>query len=101
MAAQLNGQTTWDAKSKADREAAIKALYDAHMLRPDDTVRFPRHHNTTAKIEGKPIGIATDGSITCSAGGRLRAVLPEKLEVKMTGPRGGTTWERLIPEAGT
>lgn len=100
MAVQIKGQSTWDAAAKASREAEVKALYDEHKLRPDDTVRFPRHPGSTAKVQGKPLSISADGSISCVAGGKLRAVLPERIEVKTRGPRGGIVWVPLIPDAG-
>ena len=100
MAVQLNGQTTWDAKAKEQREATAKALYDAHKLRTDDTVRFTVRGKTT-KIEGRPIAANADGSVNVATTVGIRAVLPERLEVKMTGPRGGTVWERLVPEEVT
>ncbi len=100
MAIQLKGQSAWEAQAKAQREAEAKDLYDRHKLRSDDTIRF-RQTGRTSWVEGRPLGVAGDGSITCSAGGKLRAILPERIEVKMPGPRGGTNWVPLIPEEGT
>ncbi len=96
MAVQLRGQSTWTEKAKADRAEQEQALYDEHKLRTDDTIRFPRHPGSSAWAEGKPIGLAADGSITCLADGKFRAVLPQRLEVKMT--RGGSQWVPLIPQ---
>ena len=100
MGVKLNGHTTWDAKAKERRETEAQALYDTYQLRPDDVIRFPKSPGNSAKIEGKPLSVGTDGSITCSAGGRLRAVLPEKIEVKTIGPRGGRVWAPLVPADG-
>lgn len=97
MAAQLKGQSTWDAAAKASREADAKALYDEHKLRPDDVIRFPKAPGSTSKVQGKPLSVAPDGSITCSAGGKIRAVLPERIEVQTRGPRGGLVWTPLVP----
>lgn len=98
MAVQLKGQSTWDAAAKAQREAETKALYDEHKLRPDDEIRFPKHPGSSSWVQGRPLSVAPDGSITCSAGGKLRAVLPERIQVKVKGPRGGVKWEDLVPK---
>lgn len=97
MAVQLKGQSTWDEKAKAQREATAQALYDATKLRPDDTVRFPKMHGHH-RIEGRPISVNADGSLNVNASGKIRSVLLERIEVKMRGPRGGVQWVPLIPK---
>ena len=100
MAVQLKGQSSWDAKAQAAREAQTADLYERYKRRPDDVVRFARTPGRTATIDGHPLYVGTDGSITCSAGGKLRAIRPENIEVKLRGPRGGVVWAPLIPEEG-
>lgn len=95
MAVQLKGQTTWDAAAKANREAETQALYDETMLRPDDTVRFPKAPGSTAWAQGKPLSVNTDGSVNVWIG-RVRAIRQEAIEVKMRGPRGGIQWVPLV-----
>lgn len=100
MAVQLRGQSGWEAQAKASRERQAAELYEKYKLRPDDEVRFPRLGRTGSKVTGHPLGVAADGSVTCSAAGRVRAIVPEVIQVKMRGPRGGIVWEPLIPEEG-
>lgn len=92
----LTGHTTWDAKAKERRESDTQTLLDTYGLTPDDVIRFPKAPGSTAKTTAKPLSVGADGSVTCSAGGRLRAIAAEKIEVKGRGPRGGTTWTPLI-----
>jgi len=99
MAAQLKGQTTWDAVAKKRREDEAQELYDIFSITSEDVIRFPKKPgDKSAKVTGKALSINTDGSVNCSAAGRLRAVLPEKIEVKVIGPRGGINWVPLVPE---
>lgn len=100
MAVQLKGQSTWAAKAQEQRNAEIANLYEVWKLRPDDEIRFPKVAGSSTKLVGKPLAVAADGSITCSVKGKVRAVLPERIEVKMRGPRGGVKWERLVPDDG-
>jgi hypothetical protein len=100
MPAKLNGHTTWDAKAKERRESDAQTLYETYSITSDDTIRFPKAPGSTAKVTGKALSVGADGSVTCSAGGRLRAIVPEKIEVKMRGPRGGVNWVPLVPEKG-
>ncbi len=95
MGAKLNGHTTWAAKAEKRREAETNELYETYQLKPDDVVRFPKSSTNSAKVQGKPMYVSADGSITCSAGGKMRSILPEKIEVKTKGPRGGTVWVSL------
>jgi len=99
MAVQLKGQSGWDDKAKAAREAEAQALYDTHKLRTDDTVRFPKMPGLSTWIIGLPKSVNTDGSINVWCG-KVRAIRPEAIEVKMQGPRGGFNWEPLVPKAG-
>lgn len=98
MAVQLKGQTTWDAKAKERREDDVQVLYDTYSITPDDVVRFPKSPTNSAWVQAKPLSVGTDGSLTCVAGGRLRAIAVEKIEVKVRGPRGGVNWVPLVPE---
>jgi hypothetical protein len=98
MGVRIKGQSTWDSKAAQARLEATALLWSTHMLKPTDAVRFPKAPGTRTKIEGRPLAVASDGSITCSAAGKLRAIRPEQIEVKMQGPRGGTQWAPLIPD---
>jgi hypothetical protein len=98
MPVQLKGQSTWGAKRAEQLLEAAQRLWADHKLKPTDAIRFRKSPGSSTWVEGKPLDVAADGSITCSAGGRIRAVLPERLEVKITGPRGGTQWVPLIPD---
>jgi hypothetical protein len=99
MAVQLKGQTTWDAKAKERRADEATALYDAFGITSEDVIRFPkRPGDSSSKVTGKALSVNNDGSVTCSAAGRIRAVVPEKIEVKTRGPRGGVNWVPLVPE---
>ena len=86
-----------EARAKARAEEATARLLELG-LRPTDTIRFPRSVGVSAKVEGRPLDVSGDGSVSCAAGGKLRAIRPEVIEVKMTGPRGGTQWVSLVPE---
>jgi len=99
MAVQLKGQSGWDDKAKAAREAEAQALYEATMLRSDDTVRFPKMAGLSTYLTGKPLSVNADGSINVWVG-KVRAIRPEAIEVKMQGPRGGFNWEPLVPKDG-
>lgn len=99
MAVQLKGQTTWDAKAKERRADDAQVLYDTYSITPDDVIRFPKSAANSAWVQGKALSVGLDGSVTCSGGGRLRSITPEKIEVKMRGPRGGVNWVALVPEA--
>lgn len=87
-------------QAQAERDAAAKRMI-VLGLRPDDTIRFPRTAGVSTTVEGHPIDIAPDGSVTCLAGGKFRAILPEKIEVRMRGPRGGIQWVPLVPQEET
>lgn len=67
-------------------------------LRPGDEIRFPKPGRDQAYITGKPIDVNSDGSVNVIAKGATRAILPEKIQVKMRGPRGGVKWEDLVPK---
>lgn len=83
----------------AAREAATVARLLELGLRPTDTIRFEKYRRrdqvNSSWIEGRPLDIGADGSVTCAAGGLLRAIRPERIEVKMRGPRGGIQWVPL------
>lgn len=69
-------------------------------LRPGDTVRFRRTGGgrwRQARVERRE----RDGSIGVrDEQGGARAIRLERLEVLVTGPRGGSSWERLAERAG-
>lgn len=98
MAVQLKGQSGWDAKAKVARQAEADELYRVHKLRPDDKIRVPPPPGRTNKVEGRPMSVAPDGSVTCSVGGKVRSVRPESIDVQMRGPRGALHWVPLIPQ---
>ena len=85
------------AQAEATRAVAVAQLLELG-LRPDDTIRFARTAGTGSKVEGRPLDVAVDGSVTCFAGGKMRAIAQEMIEVKTVGPRGGTRWVPLVPE---
>lgn len=65
-------------------------------LSVNDEVRFRKTDNenwTTAIVKGE----SKDGSLTLFDGHGMRAIMPDKCERKMQGPRGGVTWESIIP----
>lgn len=68
-----------------------------YNLAVGDEVRYRRKdrgnwHYGTAR------GINKDGSITVGSLHGMRALMPEHLEAKRTGPRGGTVWQAIVPE---
>lgn len=99
MAVQVNSKAAIERASKARRETEVADLYETYGLHQSDTVRFPNKPGSSTKVEGKPLYISPDGSLTCSAKGRLRAVRPERVEVKGVGPRGGIVWKPLVANA--
>jgi hypothetical protein len=68
-------------------------------LRPGDRVRFRRAEGGSwreAKVERRE----RDGSVGVrDERGAARALPVERLQVRTTGPRGGTTWEPVAERA--
>jgi hypothetical protein len=87
---------------RSDRQPAAlteRALVEVG-LRVGDRVRW---HRTTGGSwqEGTVERRERDGSIGVRDGrGAARALPLDRLEVRATGPRGGTVWERVVDRAG-
>lgn len=63
-------------------------------LEPGDTVRFrPPLRPTGNWHEGNVRSINKDGSVEIGTPTGIRAIMPDRLEVKRTGPRGGRQWQ--------
>ncbi|WP_334144728.1 hypothetical protein [Rhabdothermincola sp.] len=68
-------------------------------LRPGDRVRFRRRADERWK-EAVVVRRERDGSVGLrDAKGAARAITIERLQVRTTGPRGGTVWESLAERA--
>lgn len=64
-----------------------------------DRVRF-RRRGSQRWIEGVVSGRERDGSVALTdARGASRSIAIEHLEIRTTGPRGGTVWEPLTQRA--
>ena len=82
--------------------SAAEDRLDELRLATTDAIRFPRHPARTTRVDGRPLDVALDGSISCfELGGRLRAIRAEFIEVKRRGPRGGTRWDPLVQNQPT
>ena len=68
-------------------------------LSAGDRVRFRRRERGRWR-EGVVSGMHKDGSIALhDEDGQARALFPERLELRTTGPRGAATWEPLLEHA--
>lgn len=77
------------------KNAERVARLDEYGLCPEDTIRW--HDADGENYEyAKPRYVNNDGSIAVYTTS-WRAVTPEKAEKRGTGPRGGTTWEPVVP----
>ena len=75
----------------------MKQLADFGLTREDE-IRFQKKKGG-AWHYGHPHGMNKDGSITVGTREKgMRALMPEHLQVKRTGPRGGTVWQAVGPE---
>ena len=84
-----------DGARRAENGSALARL----GLCPGDRVRFRRRERGQWQ-EGVVSGMHRDGSVALhDEDGRARALLPERLELRTTGPRGATTWEPLLEHA--
>jgi hypothetical protein len=86
------------------RERVPAALADSALLevglRPGDRVRW-RHRDGGSWQEGTVERRERDGSIGVRDGrGAARALPVVRLQVRGTGPRGGSTWEPVAERAG-
>ena len=76
------------------------ALLDRLGVRVGEVVRY-RRRPAGRWCEGVVTGLERDGSLGLRDGdGRARALLPEAVEVRRPGRRGGTVWEPLVDRAG-
>lgn len=92
---QAKGLSAAQIQERDDERAKRLAVLG---LRPDDEIRFPKVGSVQAYLTGRPVDVNSDGSVNCIIKGATRAVLPEKIQVKMRGPRGGIKWEDLVPK---
>lgn len=71
---------------------------NAYGLDEDEEVRFPRPGRSRPDT-GKVMGLNKDGSILCMCDRTkfARSIRPEELERKVVGPRGGVSWEPVVP----
>jgi len=68
-------------------------------LAPGDRVRW-RERPAARWSEGKVVGRERDGSVGVRDGnGASRALVPDRLEVRARGPRGGHVWEPVAERA--
>lgn len=86
------------------REPVPAALADSALLelglRPGDRVRWRRREGGSWQ-EGTVERRERDGSVGVrDQRGAARALPVERLQVRTTGPRGGTTWEPVAERAG-
>lgn len=82
-------------KSEPEPEPENPFLTQFH-LDVGDQVRF-RQRDGQDWTNGVVRGDYKDGSITIfDADGKMRAIMPDKIQVKFRGPRGGTTWKDLL-----
>lgn len=81
-----NGQR--DGALAQDRLAQLAV----HGLQPGEELRFRFKENGTW-IHGTVQDVNKDGSLTISAQGKQRAIMPERCQKKTRGPKGGTGWE--------
>jgi hypothetical protein len=72
---------------------------EALGLAAGDRVRW-RERPTARWSEGRVVGRERDGSVAVRDGrGASRALLAERLEVRVPGPRGGRAWEPVSERA--
>jgi hypothetical protein len=88
---------------KPRREPTPAALAESALLevglRPGDRVRFRRTEGGAWK-EARVERRERDGSVGVRDDrGASRAITVERLQVRTTGPRGGTTWEAVVDRA--
>lgn len=60
-----------------------------------DRVRFHRKPGSTW-TEANVRGINKDGSVDIGTANGIRAFMPERLEVKRHGPKGGVVWHPVL-----
>jgi hypothetical protein len=86
-------------RSKDAGPAVDLPLLEQLGLRRGAAVRFRRRAGGHW-CEGVVTGLERDGSVGVRDGdGRSRALLPEALEVRRAGRRGGPGWEPLVDRA--
>ncbi|HEV2809943.1 MAG TPA: hypothetical protein VGV93_06060 [Acidimicrobiales bacterium] len=84
-----------DEQRRGEGSAALAKL----GLSAGDRVRFRRREGGRWR-EGVVSGMHKDGSVALhDDDGRARAISPERLELRTTGPRGAPTWEPLPEHA--
>lgn len=64
-------------------------------LEQGQTIRFRRRPNGNWN-EGRVRGVNKDGSLDIGTTQGIRAIPPERVEVKRTGPKGGIQWHVLV-----
>jgi hypothetical protein len=71
------------------------AVRERYGLQKGDEVRFQTvdgGNYTTATVSGE----SKDGSLSLWDGRLSRSIMPERVQRKKRGPRGGTIWEDLV-----
>lgn len=77
------------------KELEIQSL-EQYDLTYGQALRFSTLTSETSYQYGKARSVERDGSIGLFVKGEFRSIIPERIQVKMTGPRGGVTWEPLV-----
>jgi hypothetical protein len=97
-----SGSRRADSSSTPDAGAAGAALdFDlaALGLALGDTVRFRRRDGANWQV-ARVDHVNRDGSVALRDGkGASRSIPPERLEVRVDGPRGGEVWEPVAERA--
>lgn len=66
-------------------------------LEPGETIRFrPVLKPNGNWQEGRVRGVNKDGSLDVGTNNGVRAIRPERTEVKRHGPKGGVVWHVLV-----
>lgn len=65
----------------------------------DDDVRF-RHREEQNWTKGRVLGVGSkDFSVTLvDDGGHMRSIMPDKMQKRIPGPRGGKLWVEVVDE---
>lgn len=79
---------------KTEQQEQTFATLKKFKLKVDDEVRFRinENHNWT---KGIIKGENPDKSITIWDGNKIRCIMPENIQLKTKGPRGGVTWKEV------
>lgn len=67
-----------------------------YNLQIGDSVQFRKKEGTSWAV-GHVTGDNSDGSITLVVAGKMRAIMPEYIQIQITGKRGAKIWVDLMP----